>query len=70
MKRLNKPRQFEWAIVTYEGDQYDVCVGMEVEEVDEVRVVDRNVNITSVMDSGVIDWMLEKALEEIYHELH
>ena len=59
-------RNFEWATVEYEGDRYDVCVGMEVEEVDEIRPIDSEVNITSVMRIEVINWMLEKAMEDIY----
>ena len=62
-----KMRQYEWATVMFEGAVYDVCVGMEVEEVDEVRVVDREVNITPVMRGDVIDWMLEKAMEDIHN---
>lgn len=63
-------RQFEWATVEFEGDQYDVCVGMAVEEAEEVRVVDSGVNITPVMRNEVIDWMLERAIEDIHHELY
>ena len=59
-------RNFEWATVEYEGDCYDVCVGMEVEEVDEIRPIDSEVNITPVMRIEVINWMLEKAIEDIY----
>ncbi len=58
-------RSFEWATVEYEGDRYDVCVGMEVEEVDEIRPIDSEVNITPVMRIEVINWMLEKAMEDI-----
>ena len=58
-------RNFEWATVEYEGDRYDVCVGMEVEEVDEIRPIDSEVNITPVMRIEVINWMLEKAMEDI-----
>ena len=58
-------RNYEWATVSYEGSQYDVCVGMEVEEVDEIRPIDSEINITPVMRLDVIDWMLEKAVEEI-----
>ena len=60
-------RQYEWATVEFEGGVYDVCVGMEVQEVDEVRVVDSEVNITPVMRNDVIDWMLEKAMKDIHH---
>ncbi len=59
-------RNFEWATVEYEGDRYDVCVGMEVEEVDEIRPIDSEVNITPLMRIEVINWMLEKAMEDIY----
>ncbi len=58
-------RNFEWATVEYEGDRYDVCVGIEVEEVDEIRPIDSEVNITPVMRIEVINWMLEKALDDI-----
>jgi predicted DNA-binding ribbon-helix-helix protein len=58
-------KNFEWATVEYEGDRYDVCVGMEVEEVDEIRPIDSEVNITPVMRIEVINWMLEKAMEGI-----
>ena len=58
-------RSFEWATVEYEGDRYDVCVGMEVEEVDEIRPIDSEVNITPVMRIEVINWMLERAMEDI-----
>ena len=64
--RRKKMQQFEWVTVVYEGGSYDVCVGMEVEEVEEVLVVDKDVDISPVMDKGVIDWMLEKAVEEIH----
>lgn len=67
MKSGSRQRQYEWATVEYEGGVYDVCVGMEVEEVDEVRVVDSEVNITPVMRNDVIDWMLVKAMEDIHH---
>ena len=67
MKRVRGGRQYEWATVMFEGGVYDVCVGMEVEEIDEVRVVDSEVNITPVMRNDVIDWMLEKAMEDIHH---
>lgn len=59
-------RNFEWATVEYEGDHYDVCVGMEIEEVDEIRPMDSEINITPVMRIDVIEWMLEKAIEDIY----
>ena len=58
-------RSFEWATVEYEGDRYDVCVGMEVEEVDEIRPIDSEINITPVMRIEVINWMLERAMEDI-----
>jgi hypothetical protein len=67
MKRVRGGRQYEWATVEFEGGVYDVCVGMEVEEIDEVRVADSEVNITPVMRNDVIDWMLEKAMEDIHH---
>ena len=63
--RRKKMQQFEWVTVVYEGGSYDVCVGMEVEEVEEVYVVDADTDISPVMRKSVIDWMLEKAVEEI-----
>jgi hypothetical protein len=65
MKHVRGGRQYEWATVMFEGGVYDVCVGMEVEEIDEVRVVDSEVNITPVMRNDVIDWMLDRALADI-----
>ena len=59
-------RKFEWATVEYEGDQYDVCVAMKVGEVEEVRAVDSEINITPVMRNDVIDWMLDQAMTEIH----
>ncbi len=61
-----KMRDLESATVAYEGGRYQVWVGMEVEEVEEVLVLDREMDISPVMDQGVMDWMLEKAIEDIY----
>ena len=61
-----KMRDLESATVAYEGCRYQVWVGMEVEEVDEIRPIDSEVNITPVMRIEVINWMLEKAIEDIY----
>ena len=61
-------REFEWATVVYERSSYDVCVAMhrdEVFEVDEIRPVDSEIDITPVMDVSVIDWMFEKAKDDI-----
>ena len=63
---MTKQRNFEWATVVYEHASYDVCVGMAVEEVDEIRPVDSEINICAVMEKGVIDWMLEHALMDIH----
>lgn len=61
-----KMRQFEWAVVEYEGGQYDVCVGMEVEEVEEIHVVGKEVDISPVMRLEVMDWMLDQAMTDIH----
>ena len=61
-----KMRQFEWAVVDYEGGQYDVCVGMEVEEVEEIHVIGKAVDISPVMRVEVMDWMLDQALADIH----
>ena len=61
-----KMRDLESVTVAYEGGHYQVWVGMEVEEVDEIRPIDSEVNITPVMRIEVINWMLEKAIEDIY----
>ncbi len=61
-------RNFEWATVAYENGAYDVCVAMyqdEVFQVDEIRPIDSEIDITPVMDVSVIDWMFEKAKDEI-----
>ena len=42
-------RKFEWVTVAFEGDRYDVCVGIEVEQVDEIRPIDSEINIMPVM---------------------
>ena len=60
-----KMRDIECVTVEYEGGSYEVWVGMEVEEVEEVFVVDVDTDISPVMGKSVIDWMLEKAVEEI-----
>ena len=60
-----KMRDIECVMVEYEGGSYEVWVGMEVEEVEEVFVVDGDTDISPVMRKSVIDWMLEKAVEEI-----
>jgi len=57
--------QFEWVTLTYGSYAYDVCVALGVEEVEMVRVLDTEADITPVMNDGVIDWMLEEALKEI-----
>ena len=61
-----KMRQFEWAVVEYEGSQYDVCVGMEVEKVEEIHVVGKEVDISPLMRLEVMDWMLDQAMADIH----
>jgi hypothetical protein len=63
--RKRKMQDIECVTIEYEGSNYDVVVGMEVEEVEEVFVVDADRDISPVMRKSVIDWMLEKAVEEI-----
>ncbi len=63
--RKRKMRDIECVKIEYEGSNYDVVVGMDVEEVEEIFVADANTDITPVMRKSVIDWMLEKAVEEI-----
>ena len=65
MGSRRKIRDIECVTVEYEGGSYEVWVGMEVEEVEEVFVVDADTDISPVMRKSVIDWMLEKAVEEI-----
>ena len=57
---------FEWVTLTYERNQYDVCVSTATEELDEIRVVYSEYDITPVMDKGVMDWMLDEALQIIH----
>ena len=64
MKR-GRQRQFEWATVEYENAAYDVCICMVFEQADEIRPVDSEINIIELMDSRSIEWMYEKAMEEI-----
>jgi hypothetical protein len=63
--RRGKMRDIECVTLAYEGGSYEVWVGMEVEEVEEVFVVNRDVDISPVMDQGVMRWMLGKAVDEI-----
>ena len=65
MSKRRKVRDIECVTIEYEGSNYDVVVGIDVEEVEEVFVVDADTDITPVMRKSVIDWMLEKALEDI-----
>ena len=61
-------RNFEWTTVVYERSSYDVWVAMyhdEVLQVDEIRPIGSEIDITPVMDVSVIDWMFEKAKDEI-----
>ena len=61
----HRARNYEWAIVEYENAAYDVCICMVFEQVDEIRPVDSEINIIELMDSRSIEWMYEKAMEEI-----
>ena len=61
----NRARNYEWATVEYENAAYDVCICMVFEQVDEIRPVDSEINIIELMDSRSINWMYEKAMEEI-----
>ncbi len=65
MSNRKKMRDVECVTLEYEGGSYEVWVGMDVEEVEEVFVVDRDMDISPVMRKSVIDWMLERAVEEI-----
>ena len=67
MHKRNK--NHEWATVPFEGSLYDVCICMLFEQIDEVRPVDSEINIIELMDQKLIDWMYEKAMEEIHHAL-
>ena len=61
----HRARNYEWATVEYENAAYDVCICMVFEQVDEIRPVDSEINIIELMDSRSIEWMYEKAMEEI-----
>ena len=66
----NRERKYEWATVEYEQGSYDVCVCMAFEQVDEIRPVDSEINIIELMDKKAIEWMQEKAMEEINGNLN
>ena len=66
----NRERKYEWATVEYEQGSYDVCVCMAFEQVDEIRPVDSEINIIELMDKKTIEWMQEKAMEEINGNLN
>ena len=66
----NRERKYEWATVEYEQGSYDVCVCMAFEQVDEIRPVDSEINIIELMDKKAIEWMQEKAMEEINANLN
>ncbi len=66
----NRARNYEWATVEYEQGSYDVCVCMVFEQVDEIRPVDSEINIIELMDRKSIEWMYEKAMEEINANLN
>lgn len=55
----------EWVTLTYGGFEYEICIAMGVEEIETVRAVDHQNDITAVMRDDVIDWMLEEAVKEI-----
>lgn len=61
----NRARNYEWATVDCENAAYDVCVCMVFEQVDEIRPVDSEINIIEIMDRSSIEWMYQKAMEEI-----
>jgi hypothetical protein len=63
--RRSKMRDIEFVTVEYEGASYDVCVAMAVEDIEGVYVTEADTDITPVMRKSVMDWMLEKAVEEI-----
>ena len=65
-----RARNYEWATVEYEGATYDVCVCMVFEQIDEVRPVDSEINIIPLMDRRSMDWVYEKAMEEINANLN
>jgi len=61
-------RDYEWTTVVYEASSYDVCVMVrndEVDELDEIRPSDSEIDITPVMDIQVINWMFDLARDEI-----
>ena len=66
----NRARKYEWATLEYEQGSYDVCVCMAFEQVDEIRPVDSEINIIELMDKKTIEWMQEKAMEEINANLN
>ena len=63
-------RNYEWATVACDGASYDVCVCMTFDYVDEVRPVDSEINIIPLMDRRSMDWVYEKAMEEINANLN
>lgn len=61
-------RDYEWATIVYEQSSYDVCVIVrndEIIELDEIRPIDSEIDITPVMDIGVMNWMFNMASNEI-----
>jgi hypothetical protein len=66
----NRARNYEWATVACEGASYDVCICMVFEQIDEIRPVDSEINIIELMDRKSIEWMYEKAMEEINANLN
>ena len=65
-----RARNYEWATVACDGASYDVCVSMTFDYVDEVRPVDSEINIIELMSQRNIEWMYEKAMEEINANLN
>lgn len=61
----NRARNFEWATVGYEKAAYDVCICMVLEQIDEIRPVDSEINIIELMDRKSIEWMYQQAMQEI-----
>ena len=66
----NRARNYEWATVACEGASYDVCICMVFEQIDEIRPVDSEINIIELMDRKSIEWMYEKAMDEINANLN
>lgn len=68
MKKRARNYKYHWETILYENQPYDVCIALAVEEADEIRPSDSEINIIPVMEIGVINWMTEQALEAIEAE--